>query len=183
MFTSCESEVTVTTSGTDTETESTTTQSSGDIVKDQIFGLIADADKGLKPLSPIANIDKYDANTKAYIVGEKETGNFNSKWEKGDYEGSRFYSKKYNDDSQLSEVRLSIMVKEEIYYDDESDTEDESKKIDCNKYLKIISEKLGVEAEEETYTGGGHVWKTPIANWQLTTYDDYSLQFVMKESK
>ena len=179
LLSSCGSDTNESTDGTG-ETETT---GSGDIVNDKIVELILDVEKGMKPLSPIADVSKYDSEVKAYVVGENETGNFNSQWEDGDFEGSRFYSKKYNDDSQLGEVRLSIWVKQDVIYDSETGEEDESKKIDYDKYLNIISDEVGGQPTKENHTGGGHVWKTSTANWYLSTYDDYSLEFKMKEAK
>ncbi|MFT5821750.1 MAG: hypothetical protein ACI8ZM_003004 [Crocinitomix sp.] len=182
LLASCGSEVNDATDESTNSTTETQTNSSGDIVKDKILELISDVDKGMKPLSPIADVSKYDADVNPYLVGEKETGNFNSKWEKGDFNGSRFYSKKYNEDSQLGEVRLQILLNEDVYYNSDSDEEDASKKIDYDKYLNIITEETGAEPEED-YTGDGHVWKTATATWYLSTYDDYSLEFKMKEAK
>lgn len=166
----------------DNATETQVTES-GDVIEDQIMALIADVEKGLKPLSPIAEISKYDNNVKPYLVGENETGNFNSESEKGDYEFSRFYSKKYNDETLLGEIRLSIFVKEDVVWDPETDEEDTSKKIDLDKYKEIITAEMGTEPEEEDYVGGGLLWKTPTANWKLSNYDDYSLEFKVKEAK
>ena len=177
---SCGSEENGTTEdSTDSVTETQPT-SSGDVVKDQIVELISDSQQGMTPLSPIADISNYDSNTEPYLVGENETGNFSSKWDNGDFEGSRFYSKKYDDDSQLGEVRMQILVKEDVYYNYDTDEEDESKKIDFDKYVNIITEEIGVSGEEDEYSEGGYVWTTPTAEWSLSTYDDYSLEFKMK---
>lgn len=169
------------TTETNDSSNNTEQAESTDVIKNKLFELISDADKGMKPLMPISDVSKYDNNVKPYMVGEKETGNFNSKWNDGDFEGSRFYSKLYNDDTKLSEVRLSIMMKHDVYVDQDTGEADASKKIDFDKYLKLLSEKIGSEPEKETHTGGKHLWKTEDAEWRLGSYDDYSLEFTMKK--
>ncbi len=166
---------------TDSSTE-TQTNASGDVVKDQIVGLIADVEKGMKPLSPIADVSNYDSSVEPYLVGENETGNYNSSWEDGDFKGSRFYSTKYNDKSQLGEVRMQILVIDDVRWDPETDEEDASKAIDYDKYKDVITEQVGSQPEVDEYSDG-HVWKTATANWYLSAYDDFSLEFKMKEAK
>lgn len=156
---------------------------SGDVIEDKLIGLIEDAEKGMKPLSPIADVSKYDSNAKVYVVGEEETGNYNSKWENEDYHGSRFYSKLYNDATKLDQVRLSVLTNDDVLYDETTGEIDESKKIDFDHYLNVISEKIGSQPEKENYTGGGHLWKTADAHWKLSSYDDYTLEFTMKRVK
>lgn len=94
------------------ETESNGKES--DVVLEQINKLMSDVEKGMKPLSKIAEVTNYDNNAKPYLREDNnsETGNFQSKWENGDYKLSRFYSKKYNDESLLGEVRVSVVLKD-----------------------------------------------------------------------
>lgn len=166
------------------EKNSTEAEGSGDVFRDQITALFADFEAGLKPLSNISEISKFDANQEAYVLpGGKATGNFKSEWEKGDYSGSRFYSKRYDDDSKLGDIRLSVTMKEDAYYNDETGEEDASKKIDLNTYVKMLSDKLGVEAKDVSNTLGGYQWVTATEKWGLDSYDDYSLQVTVKAAR
>jgi len=135
-------------------------------------------------MSNISEISKFDANQKAYVLpGGKATGNFKSEWEKGDYRGSRFYSKRYNDDTKLGDIRMSVSLKEEVYMNDETGELDASKKIDLNTYVKLLSDKLGVEAKDVSSTLGGYQWVTATEKWGLKSYDDYSIQLNVKAAK
>lgn len=152
----------------------------GDVVLEQINKLMSDAEKGMKPLSKIAEVTTFDNNAKPYLREDNnsETGNFQSKWEDGDYKITRFYTKKYNDESLLQGVRVSVVLKDEAYYNPDTDEEDPSKKIDFDKYSKILSEKLGSQPSDYN---GSKVWKTDKADWYMNQWDDYSLEFTMKK--
>gem|GEM_PF-4195083 len=159
-------------------------EGSGDVFQDQITALLADVEAGLKPMSNMADISKFDPNQEAYVLpGGQETGNFRSEWKKGDFNGSRFYSKRYNDDTKLGEIRLSVLKNEDVYINEETGELDASKKIDLNTYVKLLTEKLGVEAKDVSNTLGGYQWVTATEKWGLKAYDDYSLQVNVKAAK